>query len=260
MPATCTLCRRRARPRRIRSPPRDSRRAAPGSARDHHGLGDVALQMAHVAHDLHRAPAQHVGRADDQRKADALGDLERLGVAAGDAVLRLLQPQPDDQILEPLAVLGEIDGVGRGAEDRDALGLEPAGELERRLPAELHDHPVQRAALLLDAEDLHHVLEGQRLEIEPVGGVVIGADRLGVAVDHDRLEAGIRQRETGVTAAIVELDPLTDPVRAAAEDHDLFRVRRAAPRIPPRPSSGPRRSNTCRASAPRTRRRRCRSA
>ena len=42
------------------------------------------------------------------------------------------------------------------------------------------------------------------------------------------LVAGVMQRETGVTAAIVELDALADPVRAAAEDDDLLLVGRRA--------------------------------
>jgi hypothetical protein len=102
--------------------------------------------------------------------------------------------------------------------------VERVGELQRRLAAELHDDAVQRAVLLLDAQDLHHVFEGQRLEIEAVGGVVVGRDGLGVAVDHDGLVARIAERETGVAAAIVELDPLADAVRAAAEDDDLLRA------------------------------------
>ena len=102
------------------------------------------------------------------------------------------------------------------------------GELERGLPAELDDHADQLAVRLLDAEDLEHVLGGQRLEIEPVGRVVIGRHRLRVAVDHDRLEAGLGQREAGVAAAIIELDPLPDPVGPAAEDDDLAAVARLA--------------------------------
>ena len=78
--------------------------------------------------------------------------------------------------------------------------------------------PSTRAAALLDPHDLDHVLGGQRLEIEPVGGVVIGRDGLGVAVDHDRLDAGLAQAVGGMDAAIVELDALADPVRPAAED------------------------------------------
>ena len=79
---------------------------------------------------------------------------------------------------------------------------------------------------LLDAHDLEHVLGGQRLEIEPVGGVVVGRDGLRVAVDHDRLVAGVGEREAGVAAAIVELDALADAVRPAAEDDHLLAVAR----------------------------------
>ena len=60
----------------------------------------------------------------------------------------------------------------------------------------------------------------ERLEEQPVAGVVVGRDGLGVAVDHDGLEPGVGERERGVHAAVVELDALTDPVRAAAEDDD----------------------------------------
>nr|WP_233346811.1 hypothetical protein [Hyphobacterium sp. CCMP332] len=41
----------------------------------------------------------------------------------------------------------------------NALGLQPARQFQRRLPAELHDHAVQRSVLLLDAQDLHDMLE-----------------------------------------------------------------------------------------------------
>src|SRR3546814_1734080 len=80
--------------------------------------------------------------------------------------------------LEALAVFGEIDGVGRGAEDGDAGALQVVGELQRGLPAELHDHALQRAAALLLAGDADDVLGGQRLEVEAVGGVVVGRYRL----------------------------------------------------------------------------------
>src|SRR3546814_2063881 len=50
---------------------------------------------------------------------------------------------------------------------------------------------------------LDHVLGGQRLEIQPVRGVVVGRHGLRVAVDHDGLEAGLRERVGGMHAAIV---------------------------------------------------------
>ena len=80
------------------------------------------------------------------------------------------------------------------------------------------------------AVDVQHVLQRQRLEIQPVAGVVVRADRLGVAVHHDRLEPGFAQRKRGVHAAVVELDPLADPVRTAAQNHDLAADRPAGSR------------------------------
>ncbi len=94
-----------------------------------------------------------------------------------------------------LSYLGEIDHVRRGAEDRHIRLFQWLGELERRLAAELHDDAVQRSVRALGVDDLQHILGGQRLEIEPVRGVVVGRDRLRIAVDHDGLEAGLLQRE-----------------------------------------------------------------
>ena len=77
--------------------------------------------------------------------------------------------------------------------------------------------------LLVDVED---VLQRERLEVQPVGGVVVRRDRLGVAVDHDGLHAQLAEREGGVDAAVIELDALADPVGAGAQDDDLAPFRR----------------------------------
>ena len=85
-------------------------------------------------------------------------------------------------------------------------------------------------------------------KIEPVGGVVVGRDRLGVAVDHDRLEAVSARAKAAWTAAVVELDALADAVGAAAEDHHLLAVADGADsHSSPRRARGSRRSSTCRA-------------
>ncbi len=191
-------------------------------------------------HDLHGAAAEHVGRPDDDRIADAVGDGARFAGRAGDAAVGLLQAELLDQLLEAVAVLGEVDGVGRGAEDRHAGLFQRRGELERRLAAELHDDALERALRLLGGDDLQHILGGQRLEVEPVGGVVVGRHRLRIAVDHDRLEARRGEREAGMAAAVVELDALADAVGAAAEDDDLLRRPRDATRRPARSGFRPR--------------------
>ncbi len=87
---------------------------------------------------------------------------------------------------------------------------------------------MQRAVAALLGDDLQHVFGRQRLEVEPVRGVVVGRHRLRIAIDHDGLVAGLFQREAGMAAAIVELDALADAVRPAAEDDDLLAVRRRA--------------------------------
>ena len=74
----------------------------------------------------------------------------------------------------------------------------------------------------LPVDDRERVLERQRLEVELVRRVVVGADGFRVAVDHDGLEPVFLESQGRVHAAVVELDALPDPIRAAAEDDDLL--------------------------------------
>src|SRR5581483_499083 len=119
------------------------------------------------------------------------------------------------------AVLGEVDRVVRRPEDAEPGALDRARQPERGLAAEL-DADADRALALEDGE---HGLLVERLEVEAVARVVVGRHGLGVAVDHHRLESLRAEAARGVDAAVVELDSLADPVRAAAEDDD------AAPRL-----------------------------
>src|ERR1051325_2723815 len=73
-------------------------------------------------------------------------------------------------------------------EERHLGVFQRLGELQRGLAAELHDDAVQGAVRLLGVDDLQHVLGGERLEVEAVGGVVVRRNRLRVAVDHDGFE------------------------------------------------------------------------
>ena len=108
---------------------------------------EVAPERRVVVDDLHRAAAEHVGRAHQHRIAHARGHGDRLLDRERHAVRRLGDAQLAGDRLEAPAVLREVDRLGRGAEDPDALALEPPRQPERRLPAELHDH----ADRLLDA-------------------------------------------------------------------------------------------------------------
>ena len=83
------------------------------------------------------------------------------------------------------------------------------------MPAEGDDHPDG----ILGGHHIGQVLSGEGLEVQPVVGVVVGGDSLGVAVHHDRLVAGGAQRLARMDAAIVELDALSDAVGARTADH-----------------------------------------
>ncbi len=144
------------------------------------GLLEHRLEGVLVVGDAHRAASEHVARANEKREAEPAAHFEALGDVARGAPRRSLQVHVTQQLAEALAVLGAVDRVRRGAENRDAGGLERLRELQRRLAAELHENPLG----LFASHDREDVFERERLEVEPVGRVVVRRDRLGVAVDH----------------------------------------------------------------------------
>ena len=79
---------------------------------------------------------------------------------------------------------------------------------------------------LLSFDDIQDVLIRQRLEVQPVRGVVIGAHGFRVAIDHDRLDALFAERKRGVYATVIELDALPDAIGTAAQYHDLLPIGR----------------------------------
>ena len=130
------------------------------------------------------------------------------------AVARLGDLELVEEFGKALAILCQIDVFGSGAEDPDAPLFERQCHPQWGLPSELDDDSVW----VLDIDDIEHILESERLEIQPRGGVVVGRYGLWVAVDHDRVIALITQRERRLTATVVELDALADSVRSAAQD------------------------------------------
>ena len=67
---------------------------------------------------------------------------------------------------------GQIDAVRRRADNVDAAALEVACEVQRRLSAKLYDDAVGRFQI----RDVEYVFGSERLEVEFVGSVVVGAD------------------------------------------------------------------------------------
>ena len=185
-------------------------------------LGHVIAQMLGIVGDHHAAAAQHVARTHQQRVADVCGNGLGLLKRGGLARRRIHDAQLVEQGGEALAVLGKVDGIGLGAHDVHAALLEHARQLKRGLAAERHHDAVGA----LNIDNVHDVLVGERLKVQAVGRVIVGRDGLGIAVDHDGLEAAGRQRVARVHAAVIELDALADTVGAGAQDHRLGLVRR----------------------------------
>ena len=97
--------------------------------------------------DAHRATAEHVGRPHEHGVSDPLCRGDGLLGVAGDRPVRRAQPELGEQVAEALAVLGEVDGRGLVPRIGTPALDQPARQLERRLPAELHDDADRPLAL-----------------------------------------------------------------------------------------------------------------
>ena len=212
-----------------------------------------AIALAHlrlVVADAHRPAAEHVRGPDEHRVADPVGDLDRRLAA------RRRSPTPGSgRRARPAAAPKRSRSSARSTASYGVpRTLNPASSIARAsLSGVWPPNWITTPSGCSRSQTASTVLDVERLEVEPVGRVVVGRDRLGVAVDHDRLVAERAEALRGVDAAVVELDPLADPVRAGAEDDDArLAGRRHAARRPRRGSS------SSSSSRPRPRRRRSR--
>src|ERR1044072_1073030 len=183
-------------------------------------VAHVFLETLFVVNHRHRASAKDITRTNQHRGTNLFRNTLCLVTRRRHAVFRLRYSQLREQRAESFAIFGEINRVSRRYNNRHAGFVQTHRKIQRRLSAKLDDHSFR----FLDVDDVHHVFEGQRFEIETIGSVVIGRNSFRIAVDHDGLEAGVAQRERGVTTAVVKLDSLPDAVWPGAEDHDLARV------------------------------------
>ncbi|MCG3141142.1 MAG: hypothetical protein HDKAJFGB_02357 [Anaerolineae bacterium] len=126
------------------------------------------------------------------------------------------------QRAETRAVFGKLYRFGRRAENFHARVFQRAREIQRRLSAKLNQHAVG----FFTFNHVHHIFKRDGFKIQTVGGVVIGADRFGIAIQHNRFDAQVLKRVTGMNTAIIKLDALPDAIRSAAENQNFFAVRR----------------------------------
>ena len=169
----------------------------------------IRCDLVIVVDNLHVLAADDVRRAQQHGVAERLRGVQRLGQRLHAHALRARDVKLLEQGIKPLAVLGDVNALGRGAEDADAVAVERLRERDGGLAAE-GDYDADG---LLHVDDLQHVLSRERLEIQPVGGVVVRGDGLGVVVDDDDVVAHGLERPHAVDGRIVKLDALPDADR-----------------------------------------------
>ena len=145
---------------------------------DQHGVVDAAGEDArHIAHNVglfvgdgHVLAADDIAGAQQHRVAQRFGRVLSFLHGAHAHALRAADGELLQQRVEPLAILRHVDALRRRAEDAHALLVKESGQLDGRLAAERHNH----AHRLFHLDDAHDVLFGQRLEVQPVGGIIVG--------------------------------------------------------------------------------------
>ena len=123
-----------------------------------HGRAQLVVAIDH----RHGPAAEHVAGAHQGRKADLVADGGGFGRSGRGAAGRLRDRQALAQGIPALAVLGEVDRIGRGAAHQRRGQL--CRQLQRRLAAQAHDDPDR----ILGIDDVEDVLGRQRLEVQPV--------------------------------------------------------------------------------------------
>ena len=182
------------------------------------------LQLAGVVGHAAAEAAQGKGGTDDDGIADALcdgqGGLHIVGDVRGDRGLA----DGVHGLLEQLAVLGLVDGLGTGTQKAHAHPVQKAllGELHGQGQAGLAPQARQQAVGPLLFNDALDGVQRQRLQIDLVRQGLVGHDGGRVGVDQHHVDPGLFQHAAGLGAGIVELRGLTDDDGAGADDQGFL--------------------------------------
>ena len=127
-------------------------------------------------------------------------------------------------LLEQLAVLGTVDGLGLAGQQTDtgAVQIAGAGQLHGQIQAHLTAEVRQHGVRLFDVQNALHDFQRHGLDIHMVGHVRVGHDGSGVRVQQNGLDALCFQGAAGLRAGVVKLRSLTNDDRAGANDQHLF--------------------------------------
>ena len=178
---------------------------------DLHVLDNVAVLVGND----HVLSAQHIGGAHQYGIAQLIGGLKSFLGGHNRGTLGALDAVLLHGRIEALAILRRVNHIRGGTQNAHASLLQGVGQLDSRLAAKGR-HNAHR---LLRCNDAQHVLGGQGLKVQAIGGVEVGGDGLGVVVDHDHVITGLLKHPHAVDRGIVELDALADADGAGAQHH-----------------------------------------
>ena len=97
--------------------------------------------------------------------SDLAPEIASLGRPCDD-IVRLSKVDFAQEFLESFPVFGQVDRVRRGSENPDSFRLERPRQLQRRLPAKLHDNPEQRSVGTFDPQNLQDVFKCQGFKVK----------------------------------------------------------------------------------------------
>ena len=189
-------------------------------------VGGDLDQFFFVADDTAAGTAEGKGRTDDDRITDLSREFERgihiVDDCGGNDRLADLQ----HGILEHLAVLRLVDGVGSCAQQLDAVLFQKAflGELHGERQTCLTAQRGQQAVGTLLADDALDGFERQRLDVDLVRHGVVGHDRRRVGVDQNDLQSLLLEGAARLCACIVKFSSLSDNDRTGADHHYSFDI------------------------------------
>ena len=169
---------------------------------------EEAVELFLVGADIHRCPREDVAGTHQHGEANLGDELVDIREARQLLPAGLVDAELVEHGGELVAVLCIIDVFGLRPEDGDALRVELESEVIGDLSARREDDTAWR----LQIKDVKYALEGQLIEVQTVGDIVVRADGLGIIVDHHRAVALLADRLQGVDATPVEFYRAADAV------------------------------------------------
>ena len=185
--------------------------------------GDGFGELLAVVGDRAAGAAERERGPNDHGVAELVGEAQRVLRIIDQRRGRHVQADLAAGVLEPEAILGDLDGAQRGADQLDAVAFEHAafGQFHGKIQGGLAADGGQQRLGPFAGDDLLEHLAGERLDVGAVGDLGIGHDRRGIGIHQHDLVAVGAQRLAGLRAGIVEFAGLADDDRAGADDHEF---------------------------------------